>query len=101
MTGHMAGGGGDDALPAAERGGDDDGVGLGAARDEENICLGAGAGGAYLLLCAGAVGVGAVAGDLFKVGLGQLLQNGGVCTLAVVVFKVQHGKTLLYIIARK
>ena len=78
-----------------------DGVALGAAGDELHIGLRAGAGGADLLPGAGAVGVGAVAGDLFKVGLGQLLQNGGMCTLAVVVFKIQHGKTLLYIIVRK
>ena len=65
------------ALPPLQHGRDDDGVALGAAGDELHIGLRAGAGGADLLAGAGAVGVGAVAGDLFKVGLGQLLQNGG------------------------
>ena len=101
MTGYMAGGSSHHALPPLQHGRDDDGVALGAAGDELHIGLRAGAGGADLLPGAGAVGVGAVAGDLFKVGLGQLLQNGGMCTLAVVVFKIQHGKTLLYIIVRK
>ena len=101
VPGHMAGGSSHYALPPLQHGRNDDGVALGTAGDELHIGLRAGAGGADLLPGAGAVGVGAVAGDLFKVGLGQLLQNGGVCTLAVVVFKIQHGKTLLYIIARK
>ena len=101
MTGHMAGGGGDDALPAAERGGDDDGVGLGAAGDEEDVCLGAGAGGAYLLFCAGAVGVGAVAGHLLEVRFRQLLQDGGMRTLAVVVLKIQHILSLSFITIKK
>ena len=101
MTGHMAGGGGDDALPAAERGGDDDGVGLGAAGDEEDVCLGAGAGGADLLLCAGAVGVGAVAGHLLEVRFRQLLQDGGMRTLAVVVLKIQHILSLSFITIKK
>ena len=101
MTGHMAGGGGDDALPAAERGGDDDGVGLGAAGDEEDVGLGAGAGGAYLLLCAGAVGVGAVAGHLLEVRFRQLLQDGGMRTLAVVVLKIQHILSLSFIMIKK
>ena len=101
VPGHMTGGSSHYALPPLQHGRDDDGVALGAAGDELHIGLRAGAGGADLLAGAGAVGVGAVAGDLFKVGLGQLLQNGGVCTLAVVVFKIQHGKTLLYIIVRK
>ena len=60
------------------------------AGDEEDVCLGAGAGGAYLLLCAGAVGVGAVAGHLLEVRFRQLLQDGGMRTLAVVVLKIQH-----------
>ena len=101
MTGHMAGGGGDDALPAAEHGGDDDGVGLGAAGDEEDVCLGAGAGGAYLLFCAGAVGVGAVAGHLLEVRFRQLLQDGGMRTLAVVVLKIQHILSLSFITIKK
>ena len=101
VPGHMAGGSSHHALPPLQHGRDDDGVALGAAGDELHIGLRAGAGGADLLPGAGAVGVGAVAGDLFKVGLGQLLQNGGVCTLAVVVFKIQHGKTLLYIVYKK
>ena len=101
VPGHMAGGSSHYALPPLQHGRDDDGVALGAAGDELHVGLRAGAGGADLLPGAGAVGVGAVAGDLFKVGLGQLLQNGGVCTLAIVVFKIQHGKTLLYIIVRK
>ena len=101
VPGYMTGGSSHYALPPLQHGRDDDGVALGAAGDELHIGLRAGAGGADLLAGAGAVGVGAVAGDLFKVGLGQLLQNGGVCTLAVVVFKIQHGKTLLYIIVRK
>ena len=73
VCGHMAGGGGHHALPALQHGRNDDGVGLGAAGDEEHVRLRAGAGGADLLLRAGAVGVGAVAGHLFKVGLGQFL----------------------------
>ena len=101
VPGHMAGGSSHYALPPLQHGRDDDGVALGTAGDELHIGLRAGAGGADLLPGAGAVGVGAVAGDLFKVGLGQLLQNGGVCTLAIVVFKIQHGKTLLYIIYKK
>ena len=101
MTGYMAGGSSHYALPPLQHGCDDDGVALCAAGDELHIGLRAGAGGADLLPGAGAVGVGAVAGDFFKVGLGQLLQNGGVCTLAVVVFKIQHGKTLLYVILNK
>ena len=90
MPGHMAGGGGEHALPAVEQGGNDDGVGLGAARDEGHICLGAGAGGADLLLCAGTVGVGAVAGHFLEVGLGQLLEDGRMRALAVIIFKIQH-----------
>ena len=90
VGGHMAGGRGQHALPALQHGGNDDGVGLGAAGDEGHVGVRAGAGGADLLPCAGAVGVGAVAGHLFKVGLGQLLQDGGMGTLAVVIFKVQH-----------
>ena len=101
MTGHMAGGGGDDALPAAEHGGDDDGVGLGAAGDEEDVCLGEGAGGTYLLFCAGAVGVGAVAGHLLEVRFRQLLQDGGMRTLAVVVLKIQHILSLSFITIKK
>ena len=101
VPGYMAGGSSHYALPPLQHGRNDDGVALGAAGDELHVGLRAGAGGADLLPGAGAVGVGAVAGDLFKVGLGQLLQNGGVCTLAVVVFKIQHGKTLLYIIVSK
>ena len=86
----MAGGRGQHALPALQHGGNDDGVGLGAAGDEGYVGVRAGAGGADLLPRTGAVGVGAVAGHLFKVGLGQLLQDGGMGTLAVVIFKVQH-----------
>ena len=90
VGGHMAGGRGQHALPALQHGGNDDGVGLGAAGDEGHVGVRAGAGGADLLPCTGAVGVGAVAGHFFKVGLGQLLQDGGMGTLAVVIFKVQH-----------
>ena len=101
VPGHMAGGSGHHALPPLQHGRNDDGVALRTAGNELHIGLRAGAGSADLLAGAGAVGVGAVARDLFKVGLGQLLQNGGVCTLAVVVFKIQHGKTLLYIFYKK
>ena len=79
----------------------DDGVGLGAAGDEEDVCLGAGAGGAYLLFCAGAVGVGAVAGHLLEVRFRQLLQDGGMRTLAVVVLKIQHILSLSFITIKK
>ena len=61
------------------------------AGDEIHIGIGAAAGCADLFLCAGAVGGGAVAGHLFEIGLHKLFQDVGVCTLAVVVFKVQHG----------
>ena len=84
----MAGGGGQHALPAVEHGADDHGVGLRAAGDEEDIRLRAGAGRADLLFGAGTIGVGAVTGNFFKVGLYQFLQNGRVGTLTVVVFKV-------------
>ena len=89
----MAGGSGQHTLPPLQHGRNDDGVGLGAAGNEGHIRIRAGAGRADLLLGTGAIGVGAVAGHLFKVGLGQLLQNGGMGTLAVVVFKVQHKKS--------
>ena len=90
VGGHMAGGGGNDALPALQHGGNDDGVRLGAAGDEGHVGIRAGAGRANLLLGACAVRVGAVAGHLLKVGLHQLLQDGGVGALAVVVFKIVH-----------
>ena len=88
MGGYMAGGGSQHALPAVEHGADDHGVGLSAAGDEEDIRLRAGAGRADLLFGAGTIGVGAVTGNFFKVGLYQFLQNGRVGTLTVVVFKV-------------
>ena len=90
VGGNMAGGCGQHALPALQHGRNDDGVGLGAAGDKVHICIRAAAGSADLCLGAGAVGVGAVAGHLFKIGLGQLLQDRGVCTLAVVVLKIKH-----------
>ena len=88
MGGYMAGGGSQYALPAVEHGADDHGVGLSAAGDEKDIRLRAGAGRADLLFGAGTIGVGAVTGNFFKVGLYQFLQNGRVGTLTVVVFKV-------------
>ena len=90
VGGNVAGGGGQHALPALQHGRNDDGVGLRAAGNKGDVRIRAAAGGADLGFGAGAVGVGAVAGHLFKVGLGQLLQNSGVCTLAVVVFKIKH-----------
>ena len=87
---HMAGGSSHHALPALQHGRNDDGVGLGAAGDEGHVCIRAAAGSADLCFGAGAVGVGAIAGHLFKVGLGQLLQDGRVCTLTVVVLEIQH-----------
>ena len=90
MARHMAGGGGNHALPAVQQGSNDDGVGLGAARDKAHVCLGAGAGGADLLFGACAVGVGAIAGHFLQIRLHQLLQDGGVGALAVVVFKIVH-----------
>ena len=101
MTGYMAGGSSHYALPPLQHGCDDDGVALCAAGDELHIGLRAGAGGADLLPGAGAVGVGAVAGHLFKVGLGQLLQDGGMRTLAVVVLKIQHILSLSFITIKK
>ena len=101
MTGHMAGGGGDHALPAA---------GMEAMTMElvwvppemkKTSASGAGAGGADLLLCAGAVGVGAVAGHLLEVRFRQLLQDGGMRTLAVVVLKIQHILSLSFIEIKK
>ena len=87
---HMAGSSSHHALPALQHGRNDDGVGLGAAGDEGHVCIRAAAGSADLCFGAGAVGVGAIAGHLFKVGLGQLLQDGRVCTLTVVVLEIQH-----------
>ena len=88
VGGDVTGGGGHHALPALQHGCDDDGVGLSAAGEKVHICIRAGAGGADLFLCAGTVGVGAVAGHFFKVGLDQLFQHSGVCTLAIIVFKI-------------
>ena len=90
VGGNMAGGCSQHALPALQHGRNDDGVGLGAAGDKVHICIRAAAGSADLCLGAGAVGIGAVAGHLFKIGLGQLLQDRGVRTLAVVVLKIKH-----------
>ena len=86
----MARGSCHDPFPPVQHRRDDDGVGLGAAGDEGHIRFRAGTGGADLLPRAGTVGVGAVAGHLFKVGLHQLLQDGRMGSLAVVVLKVKH-----------
>ena len=73
VSGHMAGGCGQHALPAAQHRCNDDGVALGTARNEPDIGIRCAARRADLLPRAGAIGIGAVAGDLFKVGLHQLL----------------------------
>ena len=73
VSGHMAGGCGHHTLPAAQHRCNDDGVALGAARNEPDIGIRCAARRADLLPRAGAIGIGAVAGDLFKVGLHQLL----------------------------
>ena len=73
VSGHMAGGCGQHTLPAAQHRCNDDGVALGAARNEPDIGIRCAARRADLLPRAGAIGIGAVAGDLFKVGLHQLL----------------------------
>ena len=48
-----------------------------------------------------AVGVGAVAGHLLEVRFRQLLQDGGMRTLAVVVLKIQHILSLSFITIKK
>ena len=73
VSGHMAGGCGQHTLPAAQHRCNDDGVALGAARNEPDIGIRCTARRADLLPRTGAIGIGAVAGDLFKVGLHQLL----------------------------
>ena len=73
VSGHMAGGCGQHTLPAAQHRCNDDGVALGAARNEPDIGIRCAARRADLLPRTGAIGIGAVTGDLFKVGLHQLL----------------------------
>ena len=46
-------------------------------------------------------GVGAVAGHLLEVRFRQLLQDGGMRTLAVVVLKIQHILSLSFITIKK
>ena len=101
VCGHMAGGSSHHALPALQNGRNDDGVGLGAAGDEGHVCIRAAAGSADLCFGAGAVGVGAVAGHLLEVRFRQLLQDGGMRALAVVVLKIQHILSLSFITIKK
>ena len=74
----------------AQHGVNDDLVGLGAAGDEKHIGIRTSAGGTDLFLGGVAVAVLAIAGELFKIGFQQVLQNGLVGAFGVVTFKRQH-----------
>ena len=87
---HMAGSRCQHAVVRAQKGGNGSQVGLGAAHQKVDVCALAADGPADEGCGVGTVAVQSVAYRLFQIGAGKGLQNAGVATLRVVVFKAEH-----------